>query len=92
MSYEPNTVYAEDRWTDFMQFFEEGKFSECRAIQDAMGEAGFENDALRMHKMLNTKQAPTLEEIYGKEKVEWAQDWVEKHQDDIRDYNDRYYP
>lgn len=48
-----NENWIAGQWDDFGQFLAEKNFTACEAIQVQTGELGFENDALRMHQLLN---------------------------------------
>ena len=95
MSNTKNTQYIESCWADFLEFLDKKDFRNARALLESVGENGFENDALSMHKKLNSAQDGSREALvgaYGKEKVEWAEKFVEDNRDDHRDYMDAHYP
>jgi len=52
-----NKEWIESAWTDFLSFLDLEKFSQCRALIEATGENGFEDDARKMHQKLNAKIA-----------------------------------
>lgn len=49
-----NKDWLESAWEDFHSFLGEKDFKNARALMDSVGENGFENDALKMHKMINS--------------------------------------
>ena len=49
-----NEVWAQEMWEDFDMFVANENWSDAMAVIQAMGDAHYENDAIRMHHVLNT--------------------------------------
>ena len=75
MSNTQNTIWIESAWTDFLAFLGAKDYTNAKALIDSVGENGFENDALKMHKMINS----AIAEDEGT--CEWCEiDYLGKHE------------
>lgn len=54
MSHKVNNEILENAWSDFNGFLQDKNFSECRAIQDNLGDLGYAEEAIKMHQMINS--------------------------------------
>lgn len=85
MSNTQNTLWLENAKDNFEQAIAEGNWEQASAVISDVGDAGFENEALKLHQEYNDKIR------------EWAiadnyrEDLAAGHEDP-RDYADRYYP
>lgn len=48
-----NEIWIAGQWEDFDQFLAEKNYEACEAIMTETGGKGWENDAIRMHQLLN---------------------------------------
>ncbi len=48
-----NEVVLEGNWEDFDIFLSKHDYKNARALMDSVGENGWENDAIRMHHLIN---------------------------------------
>lgn len=59
-----NKDWIESAWADFLSYLDLEKWDLCRATIDAVGDSGFELDALKMFQKLNAKIAEDDEKPY----------------------------
>lgn len=72
-----NKNWLESAWEDFHSFLVEKDWDNARAVMDSVGENGFENDALKMHKLVNSSM-DEWEKMSKEEKLAWAHKENEK--------------
>lgn len=64
-----NERVLEGNWEDFDMFLAKNDYRNARALMDSVGENGWENDALRMHHLLNEAAKEIHYEPISQEKM-----------------------